>query len=272
MRLAPLVFLALLSFHSPAKTVKLFQEYDFSQGGYALVGTITESDRSGLRDSLGEFFTDDPALLEEFKSTWVFTKESPRYACGYHYKIKLVRGGEELAGFRINLNCNEIVTDNYEAYFFDAQLLRCFLGRLKRRPVECAAVFLSLEAGRAGVDSICRNDSALLYMPQPKWLKTDGLFGIEVIDSAGRFERGGWGIEEKSMTAYFQKAYPGEFVFVEMTGSYGPPGVPAEYTLTVYGRRSLYEKMRARYKVVLDWQALHPEIYYLRKAPCAKKR
>jgi len=114
-----------------AEETQLLKDYDFDKGGYYLLGTFSESDHNGLRDTLGEFYTDDISVLNQFKQEWIFDKPSPFYACGYHYTVYICKNGLEVESFAINLNCNMISTDK-GFFYFDTQKLRMFIGKLKK--------------------------------------------------------------------------------------------------------------------------------------------
>ena len=73
---------------------KLLSDYDFEKGGYSILGTFAESDRNGLKDSIGEFYTDDISILNRFKKEWVFDKPGKKYSCGYHYTVYVCKNGK----------------------------------------------------------------------------------------------------------------------------------------------------------------------------------
>jgi hypothetical protein len=60
-----LIFLFITTFSS--SQTQLLKKYDFNKGGYYLIGIRSESDRNGLADSLGEFYTDDIKVLNAIK-------------------------------------------------------------------------------------------------------------------------------------------------------------------------------------------------------------
>jgi len=116
------LLLATIFIHCNART-KLFNKYPFDKGGYAIVGLLSPSDSNDLQIKLGEFYTDDIKVLNDFKKEWVFSKKSPMYACGYHYSIFVTHNGTILESFELNLNCNVIATD-YGYFYFDTKDFR----------------------------------------------------------------------------------------------------------------------------------------------------
>ncbi len=176
MKTTLLYFTFLLLTASQFGNTKILKDYDFNKGGYYLLGTIEHSDKNTLRDSIGEFYTDDIALLNKFKNDWTFNKPGKKYACGYHYTVYVCREGQILESFSINLNCQEIVTD--EGYFyFDPELLRQFYGKLKK-PYSKSMDFTSLTEARKYIVEILA-DSSLIMTPSPPWTKYEGTFQFD---------------------------------------------------------------------------------------------
>jgi hypothetical protein len=152
---------------------QILKDYDFNEGGYYILGTYSESDRSGLRDSIGEFYTNDTSILNQIKSDWVFSIPGKKYACGYHYNVFVCKNGVVLESFRINLNCDEIVTD--EGYFyFHSDKLRKYYGIFKK-PYRKSEDFENINSAREYRDSILKNEN-LIMTPTPRWTKFEGEF------------------------------------------------------------------------------------------------
>ena len=161
---------------------QLLKDYNFDKGGYYILGTFSESDPNGLQDSLGEFYTDNVSVLNQFKKEWVFKKPSPKYACGYHYTVFICKDGLALEHFNINLNCNEITSDK-GYFYFDTQKLRMFKGKLNT-PYRKAKDFTSLTEARA-YRTKALLDSSLIMTPSPDWSKYEGTFQFEYECSKG---------------------------------------------------------------------------------------
>lgn len=170
----PLIFLFLLLGPSVFGQVQVLKEYDFNEGGYYLLGQFSESDRNTLRDSLGEFYTDDIALLNQFKKDWIFSQPGKRYACGYHYRIYICKGGQALESFGINLNCKEIVGEK-GYYYFNPDLLRKYYGKLKK-PYSQNSTFQTLQEARAYWQKIKKDTRLIIMSPEPKWTRYEGSF------------------------------------------------------------------------------------------------
>ncbi len=247
-------------------TVKVFDKYDFSKGGYYILGIkYMEGDRSRLADSIGEFYTNDIAILNEFKQTWVFRQPSPKYACGYHFKVRLCRNGKTLEDFNININCNEIVHNNSSGsgyYYFDNNKLRRFKGRMKQ-PSGVSKKFSTAQEARAYYKSII-NDSLLILAPEEDWMTSEGMFAFDY-----KFKEGckDCYLKDAEYLRLFkqkiQQAYPGEpFTLAEYGGSM------EEVTVQVVCNKSLYDKFTLYPIGFYKWRAWDLGYYtYWKKKP-----
>ena len=195
---------------------QLFKDHDFNKGGYYILGTFSESDKNSLRDSLGEFYTDDIDVLNKFKMDWTFNEPGKMYACGYHYNVFVCRQGQILESFSINLNCGEIVTDK-ESFYFDPNLLRQFYGKLKK-PYNEKYTFATIVEAREFRTSILE-DTTLIMTPEPLWTVYEGSFrftykcteGTKVcLDEDGEIF--------KSIEAEIKKKYPDEMFILDNVG------------------------------------------------------
>ena len=133
----------------------------------------SESSHSGLADSLGEFYTNDTAVLNAIKKEWIFKKPSPQYSCGYHYNILICKNGLVVESFSINLNCNEIATDK-GYFYFETRQLRMFKDSFKK-PFSKEVIFSSLTEARNYRAKILK-DSLLIITQTPNWTKFEGEF------------------------------------------------------------------------------------------------
>jgi hypothetical protein len=109
----------------------LLKNYDFNNGGYYLIGITSEGGKNSIVDSLGDFYTNDIAVLNAIKKEWIFKKPSPMYSCGYNYTVYIYQYGLELESFNINLNCN-IITTNRSYFYFDTQKISKFMPSFKQ--------------------------------------------------------------------------------------------------------------------------------------------
>lgn len=196
---------------------QILKSYDFNKGGYYLLGTFSESDKNSLRDSMGEFYTDDITLLNKFKKDWTFKKPGKRYACGYHYTVYVCRNGQILESFSINLNCEEIVT-NKGYFYFDPKLLRQFYGKLKK-PFRKNLSFKSLTEARNYRSKILTNN-ALIMTHTPDWVKYEGSFEFTYLCPDGSKDCNHQN-ESKTLKEIEQKiknAYPNEIFELDNRG------------------------------------------------------
>lgn len=152
---------------------QLMKNYDFDQGGYSILGTYSESSKNSLRDSIGEFYTDDIKILNQFKKNWTFEKPGKQYACGYHYIIYICQKGEIIESYALNLECKEIATDK-GYFYFDTNKLREFYGKLKK-PIIQNKEFKTVAEARTYRNKIL-DDKKLIMTPNPSWSKYEGSF------------------------------------------------------------------------------------------------
>ena len=209
MRFILILSVTFLSFSSVHSQIQPLGEFDFSDGEYSLIGFIWGgSGYNKLVDSLGEWYTDDVDVLNEFKSTWIFEKPGKQYICGYHYEIHLCKNGESVKKFLLNLNCREIVTD--EGYFyFNPDMMAAMKNKLQK-PIAKIKKFGSISTARNYHAKILNNDS-LIWTPNPLWLKFEGSFSfnyecrdktINCLDYQEKIL--------KKLTEEIQNQYPGE--------------------------------------------------------------
>ena len=232
-----LLLLAIVSFSQ----TQLFKDYNFNNGGYYILGTFSESDPNGLRDTLGEFYTDDISILNQFKKEWVFKKPSPKYACGYHYSVFVCKDGVTLEELEINLNCNEIVSDK-GYFYFDTQKLRMFKGKLKT-PYHISNDFASLTQARDYRTKIL-SDSSLIMTPTPDWTKYEGTFRFTYKCKEGT--KTCMNKEDslfKAMKVEITKQYPGENFELSNVG-----GSLTEIFVEVRCNKTLEEKFKLYYR------------------------
>lgn len=243
-----------------AKTqTQIFKDYNFNEGGYSIVGTYLESDENFLQDSLGEFYTDDIAILNQFKNTWVFNKPSPKYACGYHYSISLCKNGESIQSFAINLNCNEIVTDD-AYFFFPDKLLRQFYGKLTQVYTKQYTFETITEARNKRIELL--HDSLILKVSYNNWVDFEGEFDFTftcpddcrklysnldslIIDSISNMYKNepfhmytsGSSLTSRNYTLQCNKSLEEKFdLYPKVTSEYGK-WKPFRYEFTIYYKR-----------------------------------
>ncbi|MCK6639242.1 MAG: hypothetical protein L6Q81_04085 [Bacteroidia bacterium] len=182
MRIVALIIAHLLGTFAGYCQTQLLKNYDFDKGGYYILGVYSEADRNGLRDSIGEFYTDSIPILNQFKQEWTFDQPSPRYACGYHYTVYICKDGLPIEHFFINLNCNVIVSGK-SCFYFDAHKLRVFKGKLKR-PIRKNDKFESIKEARTKRSEILTQPK-LITTFTPNWMKFEGEFSFTYSCPAG---------------------------------------------------------------------------------------
>lgn len=221
-----------------------FKKYDFDKGGYSILGMKDESDYNPLAAKLGEFYTDDIKVLNMIKTTWVFDKKSPQYACGYHYIVFLCKNGKVVEDMDINLNCAVIAT-NKGYYFFDAQKLS-FISDSLKKPLVKTQTFKSITEARKQL-SIAQTDKNLIFIPHPRWEKYDGEFRFDYKSKALGNDLATRKILKK-IHAQILKTYPNEPFLLKETG-----GSTNSISVEVTCRQSLKDKFKL-YPFTFEWE------------------
>lgn len=156
--------------------VQLLDGYDFTDRSYAVVGMVWGRERHDMQRRLGNFYVDDPALLEELADSWVTGGPAPFYACGYHYTVYVLRWQRIVDSFSINLEvgaCGSVVTGG-GSYFFDPSLLTGFADRYRKPRID-RRQFDTLAEARRALSALADNPR-LLLLPDPDWREYDGEF------------------------------------------------------------------------------------------------
>jgi hypothetical protein len=249
-----IIFLLLKSL-SFGKT-QLLKKYDFDKGGYSLLGIRTGAAPNDLAEKLGDFYTNDIAVLNAIKKEWTFKKSGVGFACGYHYEVIICENGFELERFSINLNCKEISCD--EGYFyFDPEQLAMFQNNFNysyRKKEE----FNSLSEARNYYTEI-RKKPNLIYAPTPAWTTYEGTFDFTL--SCEYETKDCYQNEKKllgNLTEEISKKYPGEEFELESIG-----GSLTDLFVKVTCNKSLAEKFTLYSKngKFAEWKAFDLRFY-----------
>jgi len=242
----------------------LLGNHDFQTGGYSLVGLFWNGPRHPVQDELGQFYVDDPAVLAEMQAEWRTGEPAPFYACGYHYTVLLVRGGEAMESLAINLEteCGTVVVDG-KSYRFDVAYLTRHADRY-RKPIVDRRIFPSLAEARGYLDGI-DGDQRLLFKPEPHWRKYDGEFRFTVpcpdhdFNSAKRracFDR---------VRAEFETIFPGEVFDLSEAGS--SSGVSGDFvTIEMKCSKPLHDRFDL-YEDDWKWRDYEPALTLYWKQP-----
>jgi hypothetical protein len=154
-----------------------FEKYKFEDGGYSVIGVFEHFSDHPVQKRVGEFYTDDVTVLNALKKSWVFSRPQNQYACGYHYVISVLRNGEVLDDFAINLECHELALGD-RSFYFDWTNLEDFAGRFKplfHRRDEFNSVSEARDFWK-----MAHSNEDFVYAWQPKWLEFEGEFQIMV--------------------------------------------------------------------------------------------
>jgi hypothetical protein len=243
MKISAITLIICLFSHLSFGKVKSLKDYDFSKGDYSILGVYSESDQNSLRDSLGEFYTDDISILQEFQKEWVFKKPGLGYACGYHYTVYICKDGLQVERLSINLNCNEVATN--EGYFyFDPEKLRMFYGKLKKT-FGRRKDFSTISEARNYRNEILL-DTNLVMTYTPEWTKFEGYFQFtyEFTDHKKVYKEEAIAKKLKELEAEIRESYPGEdFELSEAGGSLTEIFVEVSCNKTLSDKFNLFQRL-----------------------------
>ena len=230
-------------FFNSRNEVKFLNKYPFEKGGYALVGLLSESDPNDLQNELGEFFTDDINVLNEFKKSWTFSKESVKYASSYHYIICVTQNGNIVESFGVNLN-NNVITSGNGYYYFDSKKLAQFKNQVKKPKADFRS-FNSLSEGR---DCFFRmiKDKNLLLAYYPVWMHYEGKFTFIFKSSDQKMDAEGI---EKRVTSDIKKNLPHQPFQINLL-TYSTIG---EYEFEITCNKDLFDQFNL-YPKEKDWE------------------
>lgn len=235
--LIPLICVMLFVAANASGSFAPFAKYRFEDGGYRLVAAFEHHNDHALQKQVGEFYTDDLAVLNEIKRDWSFTQRSPLYACGYHYFIVLMKDGKRVDDMSINLDCNSIVTAD-GPYRFPGKLLTKL--RTKVRPViSKTEQFDDLSKARAAWDAYNKN-AEFIYAYEPKWLRYEGTFVFKFPCPAEVGCSNDWDKNTEHMRRTFAEKFSDRDIAVRQTGS-GGGKLNGYLTFEVTSTRAFYD-------------------------------
>lgn len=169
----------------------LLSDFDFSKGGYFLLGHVGIKNNDSLLGSYGDFYIDDITTLNTIKEKWKLSKtKTNTFTCEQFYYVDICKKGLSEKELTINNDCEKIVEQpvdkndidfyyyNYQAYeyAFNESELTAFKNSFKKAFKE-EKKFASLELARKYRESVL-NDSNLIMVLDPEWIKFDGTFVI----------------------------------------------------------------------------------------------
>ncbi|MBE7517509.1 MAG: hypothetical protein HS105_13030 [Chloracidobacterium sp.] len=197
----------------------LFDKYHFDDGGYAMIGIFADHKDHPLQKKIGEFYTDDISVLNAIKKAWVFKKPQHMHACGYHYDIIVVKDGEKLDSFALNLECNELVSPNSSLYF-DLKKLEMFASKFKHLQMK-EREFSTVTQARLFLEEL-KKDKEYVYSWPPQWLNHEGSFQFNIKCPADIGEDC-WMIKNEGLLLArlreaITKKYPGETFDIRVNG------------------------------------------------------
>lgn len=153
-----------------------FNQIDFKEGGYRLVGKFTTLRNDAFSSNVRSFYIDDISTLEKIQKTWKFKKPGNYFACGYDYNLLLTKNGKTISAFSINLECNEIAFG--PTFYFKPNLLTDFRKKMNYLSVQEIEV-TNKQKMKQACDSLI-NSEKLIFIDLPKWYLYEGSFQYEI--------------------------------------------------------------------------------------------
>ncbi len=243
-----------------------FGGFDFKSGGYALVGEYQPEFSGALADKLGDFYTDDIALLERIGREWVTDGPAPFYACGADYSLYLLKAGKIVEHYSLNLQqgCNTIVfgQPSRHSYYFDPGKLAALAGKFKKPVIE-RKTFPTLEAGRAYFGTLAQRENFLMAL-EPDWVRYDGELHFVVACSPAELTDAGDERCERRVEREIRKRYPGEKF--DLYPAATMIGLERSITFQMKCSKALRDAFNL-YKMDRAWQDYAPDLLVFWKAP-----
>ena len=112
-----------------AEPEHFFGTIDLTEGNYKLVGLGLE----GLWvDDFRNFYVDDLTTLQKMQRQWIFEYSVPPTACGYGYKLKLLKDTTVIKGAFVNIDCEYMSAKGHPWRYFPANYLTDHKANFKR--------------------------------------------------------------------------------------------------------------------------------------------
>jgi hypothetical protein len=242
---------------------RLFEKYNFTSGQYAVIGITWGEQRHKIQNELGNFYTDDIAILEGLKQQWITDDPSPIFACGYHYTIYLLKDGKQVESFSLNLEegCNTIATEHGH-YFFDPNKLAAFIDKFKKPRVE-RKLFETPAEGRTYIKSLSGRADVLMAIT-PDWAEYDGEFRFYTACNFGNYDSTLMRQCLNQVENQISKKYLGEKFALDEAGSMSGKG-ESKLMIEMKCSKGLYDKFDV-YKKEWEWIGYPLELTVLRKS------
>ncbi len=244
-----------------------FEKYHFEDGGYTFLGIFSHHDNHPLQKKMGEFYTDDLPVLNAIKKAWKFKKPQYQHACGYHYQIILQKNGESIDSWPINLECNEMVTEQGSVYF-DLKKLQMFAPKFKHLRAERREFVTASEARRFLAEA--KRAEAFIYAWPPRWLIYEGefQFGMKCPADLGKdcYMTAMADKLESRLREELSSKYPGESFELKASGgsSNGDVFVRIKCTKSLEEKFDIYDRWGKT--AFGKWEPYHLTLTFYRKA------
>jgi len=261
-----IILLTIFRFSIGYSQEKIFKDYDFQSGEYALIFVdVTEPEedyyanrqerskaikQSAFIDSKVHFIIDSISTLLNIKDTWSGKKTYEMHECWYNYFIYLTKNDTVLSVMKINFECNELIVDN-NAYVFDSANVIKFLG-LADTIVKTDYRFYEDKGKAEKAWKNVETDSSVVleFFMKPLWVDYEGKFKIEYIDSSNIFGEP----LEILLKEKIKDEYPDENFKLKFSGLIG--GMANEPNIFYYYiicNKSLYDKFKL-FRIDKKWK------------------
>ncbi len=209
----------------------LLDKYDFSEGGYSLV--IVSSNHPSKREFFFSYYTNDIAVLNEYKVQLVVEKEAASYrcACFEDYSISICRYGNILEQFSVSTNCKSITSLKGSHAFIS------FLDFNRLQNTSHRRIIFDSRNEALDYLKLVSRDTNLLMMDQPPWQKFEGEFSFPYEHTSYDTE-----LIRAELQKEISSAYPHElFEITDVQTLFGSTNLTYHYLVYVTCNKKLFD-------------------------------
>jgi hypothetical protein len=250
-----LILLVLTTINSKSQ-IQILKDFNFDKGGYSILINHIPINEPIYLDSLGnelgdsinakykwfDFYSENTKVLNKIKNDWYFSKESPRYACGYDYIVNICYKGKSVESIAINSDCKEIVS-KYGYFYFDSKDFIHFIHNFKYAYYKRDS-FVNINDARKYYSDLLAN-SNIIMSELPQWINYEGKF---MFKSRFAYDEGEKKILSK-LDSEIKQYYPDEKFVISVSGG------STEYTnIEVICNKTLYDKFKLYPIGYMDWE------------------
>lgn len=228
---------------------RIFKDYDFNDGEYALYIMDNRYDSKWIRDSSGNllvqhktdnYMIDDLDVLINMRDNWIADPVYERYECGYDFVLYLTKDDVTILDMLINLECEELIIDS-DAYNFSPILFeryRSQFTKLDKQMYFCD----SIEEGRefwinTTMDSMYVKANEF----KPPWVDFEGELTFTYISGEKKY----YTEIEPIIVNKIRESYPSDSFKLDRVSWPNKMGDNEyQYTISIFCNESLKEKFK----------------------------